>query len=274
MKTVQGTNRSYQLVKKTKRKDIDGVIYLVAGEKDIWVKLLKDKSPQKEVEVREQIRNGYGNLFDIPLDVVMDASGFLGYTFTGQEMDVVPVKEENITVTHKPKTKPGFDRSNIKSKNVVNNDPINNYQFKREDTFDYWHNGIITLLGLLVCGLLLFSMNYFWLNLVIWQQIANYIGYNLAQGCLTFSLKGIVPGIVGVAVIITVMKRIPGQSLHIVNVLVIELFAFLIGVLAADVCIALLVVIMTAVIGTVQEYMSTIIMVIVIIYIIKRLLKR
>ena len=53
MKTVQGIYRQYQLVEKTKRKDLDGVVYLVAGERNLWVKLLKDKSSTK----REQINS-------------------------------------------------------------------------------------------------------------------------------------------------------------------------------------------------------------------------
>lgn len=280
MKTVQGTNRSYQLVQKTKRKDIDGVIYLVAGEKDIWVKLLKDKSPQKETEVREQIRNGYGNLFEIPLDVVTnDASGFLGYTFKGEEMEVVPVKVVPPTVSHKPTPKPKIESGNINEKKGVSYEQNisyqnSDYQQKRKNTLDNWHNKTIILIGLFVCGLLLFAMNYFWLNFTIWQQLANYIGYAFAQECLTFSLMGIVPGIMGAAVVITVMKRVMSKPVHIVYALITEMIAFAMGVLMADFCIALLVVIITAVIGTVQEYMGAIIMVIVIIYIIKGLLKR
>lgn len=269
MKTVQGTGRSYQLVQKTKRKDIDGVIYLVAGEKDLWVKLLKDKSSQKEMEVRSQITNGYGSFFDIPLDIVMDSSGFLGYTFKGQEMDVVPVKEENVTMSHKQVPKLVRDTSNNRASAFDNS-----YQLKKKDTSNTVNNRIITLLGLFMCGLLLFSLNYFWLNGNIWKKVGRYIGYNNAQGCVTFSLHGIVPGIVGIGIIINTMKQVVSRPVHVGKAVTMEIAIFFISVILADFFIALLVVVITAAVGTVQEYMSTIIMVIAVVFIVKGLLKK
>ena len=51
MKVVQGNYRQYQLVDKTRKKDIDGIRYLIAGERNLWAKLLRDKSETKKAEI-------------------------------------------------------------------------------------------------------------------------------------------------------------------------------------------------------------------------------
>ena len=74
MKVVQGNYRQYQLVDKTRKKDIDGIRYLIAGERNLWAKLLRDKSETKKAEIYNLItRNGStgfemkkANLSDIP----------------------------------------------------------------------------------------------------------------------------------------------------------------------------------------------------------------
>ena len=92
MKTVQGVYRQYQLVDKTKKKDLDGVVYLVAGERSLWVKLLKDRSAAKKNEIMGLISIGASAGFEKPLEIVNDSKGFAGYTFRGPEMEIVPEK--------------------------------------------------------------------------------------------------------------------------------------------------------------------------------------
>lgn len=275
MKTVQGENRSYQLVQKTRRKDIDGIIYLVAGEKDIWVKILKDRSQQKEMEVRNQIANGYGAMFDIPLDIVMDSSGFTGYTFKGQEMEIVPVREENIRI---PKEIYGQDSGrsteNVKKQNSLSDEVKIKQKRDHGQTSNIAKEPIIVLSGLILCGLLLFGINYFWLNMVIWKKFSAYIGNSIVQGGIRLSLNGIIPGVVGIAIIINALKHVIRHPIHVRKVLVLEIIIYLVSVFLTDIILALLVVIITAVLGTVQEYQSTIIIVIVVIFIIRGTLKK
>lgn len=92
MKTVWGDSQQYQLVRKTRRDDIDGTHYLVAGKEDLWIKLLKDRSPERERSVRKMIETGKGRQLEKPLEVVRDEKGFAGYTFKGPKMQVVPEK--------------------------------------------------------------------------------------------------------------------------------------------------------------------------------------
>ena len=95
MKTVQGICRQYQLVEKTKRKDLDGVVYLVAGERNLWVKLLKDKSSTKREQINSLICQGQSTGFERPLEIVTNEKGvFSGYTFHGPDMEIIPEKSK------------------------------------------------------------------------------------------------------------------------------------------------------------------------------------
>lgn len=274
MKTVRGTNRSYQLVQKTKKRDIDGVIYLVAGERNLWVKLLKDKSQQKEMEVRKQIVDGYGPLFEVPLDVVMDASGFIGYTFIGREMEIVPVREERVHEKRNHTEIPDMESRPRKEK-MRHRDrkkyPDNVTETRRRGLA---YGGVIVWLGLILCGLILFALNYFWFNTKVWQNISGYVSWRIVEGCMTFSLHGIVPGIVGIASVIQLIKHISIGSIHVGKAIILECICFFISILITDIIITLAAVLVIAVCGTVQQYMSSIITFLVLIFLAKSLLKR
>ena len=271
MKTVQGTGRSYQLVQKTKRKDIDGVIYLVAGEKDLWVKLLKDKSAEKEREVRSQITNGYGTFFDIPLDIVTDSGGFIGYTFKGDEMDVVQPKAETVPASKKQKRKTEKKQSTAAS---VFNDSYIEEPMKKNRIFDSAGNSMITIIGLLVWGLLLFSLNYFWLDSIIWEKFSGNMNEQHMQGCVAFSMHGIIPGIIGAALIFKIMKKMLNKSVSVMMAVILETGIYLASVLFSDILIGMIVGIIIAVVGTVQEYMGTIVVIIVCILILKEIVRK
>ena len=96
MKVVQGNYRQYQLVDKTRKKDIDGIRYLIAGERNLWAKLLRDKSETKKAEIYNLITRNGSTGFERPIELLTDEKGkFVGYTFYGPDMDIVPEKKQD-----------------------------------------------------------------------------------------------------------------------------------------------------------------------------------
>lgn len=269
MKTVQGTTRSYQLVQKTKRRDVDGIIYLVAGEKDIWVKILKDKSAQKEQEVLEQIANGYGAMFDNPLEIVRDSSGFLGYAFQGEEMDVIPVQEEKKKKSRKMPEETLEKESKKRSQKQKREEEI----FTQQEYSPNTGNKTIMIV-LILWGLVLFAANFLGLNTGIWANMIAYAGTSIASGCDVLSLHGILPSLCGGVVAFKILKRVLEHSFPAGVLLVIETVIFLGSVFIVDVIIAFIVIAVLAVLGTVQEYMGVIIVIGAIIFMVKGLLKK
>lgn len=75
MKVVQGNYRQYQLVDKTRKKDIDGIRYLIAGERNLWAKLLRDKSETKKAEIYNLITRNGSTGFERPIELLTDEKG-------------------------------------------------------------------------------------------------------------------------------------------------------------------------------------------------------
>jgi hypothetical protein len=101
MKTVTDQyQRIYNLDDSKKMKEMDGESYPVSGIPGTWVKLVKDTTKAKQMQVEQQIAvGGYGD--GVPREIVYRKGKFAGYTFEKYEPDPNPVSE----LTTKPEKK-------------------------------------------------------------------------------------------------------------------------------------------------------------------------
>ena len=251
MKTVQGRTKEYQLVTKTKQKDVDGVIYLVAGEKSLWVKLLKDRSAGKQVEIQRLIKKHESTGFDIPLEIVTDAKGFAGYTFDGIEMDVVP----ETTITKKKTMDTTLPRKNKKQDDFLTD-------IQDQPGYSGISQGISSgsqLLVLAIIGVAMTALTFLFLH----GWVINFIYYHMSDvagaGCQRLSIGGIVPSVVGLIFLIIYLKSL-GKNIGKISVYVIAaVIAFLLGEVVAYGTIGILYVLFVKILGAIYTYQTVII---------------
>lgn len=177
MKVVQGNYRQYQLVDKTRKKDIDGIRYLIAGERNLWAKLLRDKSETKKAEIYNLITRNGSTGFERPIELLTDEKGkFVGYTFYGPDMDIVPEKKQDTGIP------------------PVNNPDIPDFSKPPVSTSGST-SGVTQLIILVVIGvLMLFIMKNLlnrYLLIFIYENISQVAG----EGCARLSFDGILPGL-------------------------------------------------------------------------------
>ena len=200
MKTVQGIYRQYQLVEKTKRKDLDGVVYLVAGERNLWVKLLKDKSSTKREQINSLICQGQSTGFERPLEIVTNEKGaFAGYTFHGPDMEIIPEKSKESYTEQKHLPQFHTSQKNISHSNILQ-EQMPGSQIQQKQVFSSAgmsgaHQWII-LGGI---GAILFAALALFLDKCFLDLIYTNVSTVAATGCATLSFGGILPGIVGIA---------------------------------------------------------------------------
>lgn len=264
MKTVQGVNRQYQLVDKTKRKDLDGVVYLVAGKRNLWVKLLKDRSDTKRNEIINTISRGGVAGFVKPLEVVNDAKGFVGYTFIGPEMEVVPEK----IVPDKSKKQKQPDRGSqlINPPGTfgrgMNPSPVP--QPRSSSGLGASHILILT-----VTGAVMFALTLLFLDKALVSMIYTKFSAAAGDGCRMLSFSGIVPSIAGVAGMIFYHKFF-GRNIESIPIYILfGVAAFLCGAAAAYAVVGVFCVLAVGIFGVVKAYQTVIITVLVLLFLLK-----
>lgn len=265
MRALQGKNREYQLVQKTKQKDIDGTIYLVLGEKDIWVKILNEKNPEKEREVELQMERGYGPFFDAPIDVVKENGKFAGYAFLGKEMEAVlpdPLPARNNKRRKEKKT------SELRKTGNMDIDSFQHRSQRREQL-----GTIQILVLLLVACTFLCVLYYFALNNMVAGIIATFFSYDVSNGFLVLGMKGIIPCLAGVTSVLFIMRKHGNKPSSIALTLLLCIFAFAVGIILMDFLITVIVFLLVMLVGTVQQNISIIIGGVILILIIKSLLQ-
>lgn len=218
MKILHSATREYQLVSSTRKKDVDGTIYLVAGEKDLWVKILNNRSAQTEKLVEEYIQTGIGSFFDTPVEIVRDGSKFMGYSFHGQEMKVVPITEPS-----QPSSAPSAPKGKVKPDSLI-------------------------VLVVTVISVLLFALNYIHFNRVFLNIVNKKCVEMVYQGCSLLSVHGVLGGIAGIAAVyFGLLKdgRVPekGESRRdeLIAYIAIGIVLFILGVVIGDMAITLVV---------------------------------
>lgn len=272
MKTVQGVYRQYQLVDKTKKKDLDGVVYLVAGERSLWVKLLKDRSAAKREEIVSLISRGAFSGFEKPLEIVNDKKGFAGYTFRGPEMEIVPEKT-------KPEKRPKPEKMPKQEKrpkpDKKQNTAMSPGGFESPGTRPAASSmsGAQQLLILILTGIVLFVLTLLlnnWLVRMVYENFSQTAG----EGCKMLSFGGILPAIVGVAILVIYQKAFGWKMSSIPVYIVFAILAFLCGAAAAYGLIGILCVLVISIFGVVQAYQSVIVTIIVLIILAKLFLSQ
>lgn len=283
MKIVQGIQRQYQLVDKTKRKDLDGVVYLVAGEKNLWVKLLKDKSVSKKGQIAMLISCGGSAGFEKPLEIVTDSKGaFVGYTFRGTDMEIVP--EKNLG-TNKKNKKSGFSYdngvsagaefgSNTKNKPMENPSAEGHYGMPMETRKTGENLGACKWLALGIIGVLMFVLLELifdkWLLVLIYTNISQVAG----EGCAQLSFGGLLPGVVGISGMLLYQKGF-GKNINSLSVYcVMAVVSFVSGVLLTYAVIGVICALAIGIFGIVKTYQTVIVTVIMLAILGKVLLSR
>lgn len=262
MKTVQGICRQYQLVEKTRRKDLDGVVYLVAGERNLWVKLLKDKSAVRREQINTLICQGQSAGFERPLEIVTNEKGaFAGYTFRGPDMEIVPEKNtgnrsENYFENY------GQKQNNMESPEKNRRNRIEKQALKRAGMSGAMQWLLLGGIGLILFALLALFMDKWFLNLIYsnFSEIA-------AAGCEKLSFGGIFPGGVGIAGLLLYQKGF-GRNMNSVPVYcIMAVLAFAVFAALTYGAVGVLSVLITGIFGMVQAYQGVILSVIVLIII-------
>lgn len=255
MKIVNGAISQYQLVDKTKQKDLDGVRYLVAGEKSLWVKILKDRSVSKRIEIEQLIERGISSGFEKPLEIIFDNKGFAGYTFEGPQMDVVPVREQ------KKETAPPLEKIGDKSAETVEKEAVILPKKVPSTGIQYL---ILVAVGAILFWLMLNGIND-WIIRYIYFNISNAAG----EGCDILSIHGILPAAVGVTGMI-LYHRILGKKISSVPIYAgVTVIAFIVGMTLAYALIGLLCAIVVGIFGVAKAYQSVIITIIVLLILLK-----
>lgn len=83
-KVTNSRNQNFFLDESTKRTAIDGDEYKIQNMSGYWVKILRDTSREKQLEIEIQIRNGVGG-DETPREIVSGRGRFVGYIFTRTE---------------------------------------------------------------------------------------------------------------------------------------------------------------------------------------------
>lgn len=273
MKTVRGVYKQYQLVEKTKKKDLDGVVYLVAGERSLWVKLLKDRSAAKQNEIMRVIAGRGMAGFEKPLEIVNDSRGFAGYTFRGPEMEIVPEKKipesnkgQNLTFGfQKPENnqKDSFSENSGFSYNSGNREPQSSSVSKSQQFL------VLILTGIIMAALNLLFLNNLWITLIY-----NLISETAGEGCQLLSVGGILPVAAGIAVLFLYHRSFGGKTDSFITYIAGAVIAFLVGEVAAYGIIGILYILILVIFGAVQAYQSVIVTVIVVIFFIAMFIPR
>lgn len=254
MKVVQGNYRQYQLVDKTRKKDIDGIRYLIAGERNLWAKLLRDKSETKKAEIYNLITRNGSTGFERLIELLTDEKGkFVGYTFYGPDMDIVPEKKQDTGIP------------------PVNNPDIPDFSKPPVSTSGPT-SGVTQLIILVVIGvLMLFIMKNLlnrYLLIFIYENISQVAG----EGCARLSFDGILPGAVGIAALVLYQRKTGGDMDTIQKYCLMAVLSFAAGVLITYVVIGIICVLVIGIFGVVKTYQSVIFTVIIAAVLIKMFL--
>lgn len=254
MKVVQGNYRQYQLVDKTRKKDIDGIRYLIAGERNLWAKLLRDKSETKKAEIYNLITRNGSTGFERPIELLTDEKGkFVGYTFYGPEMDIVPEKKQDMGIPPvndpdiPPLPKPPVSTAGSPS-------------------------GATQLLLLVITGIVMFFLMKSLLNRYLLLFIYENISQVAGEGCARLSFGGILPGVVGIAALVLYQRKTGGDMDSIQKYLLMAALSFAAGALITYVVIGIICVLVIGIFGVVKTYQSVIFTVIIVAVLIKMFL--
>ena len=271
MKTVQGAYRQYQLVDKTKRKDLDGVVYLIAGERDLWVKLLKDHSEAKKNEVMAMIRCGASSGFEKPLEIVTDKKGFAGYTFRGKIMDVVPVKEKPNSSRPNPSSpnlgspnlgRPNLGRPNPGSPNSSSSMEGSDKKINQQGRSCAGVSGGMQYLILAVTTLLMTALTFWVLDSWVIDLMYRKVSSSVGEGSALLSMRGIIPAVGGTVMMLSLRKVFGSRIDAVCPYIFFAILAFLLGIMATYVAIEVICVLVIRILGVVKAYQSVIVMVI------------
>ena len=267
MKIVQSTYRQYQLVDKTKKKDLDGVVYLVAGEKNLWVKMLKDKSAAKREQIAMMISQGSYAGFEKPLEIVNDGKGaFVGYTFRGPDMEIVPEK----VISNKTGESSRSKKTKISSTLSSQMPSQTNFGTSQNNSLNM--SNFLQWLILGIVGVIMFILMKFVLNQWLLTMIYTGISQVAAEGCAKLSFGGILPGVGGIAGLLFFHNRFGKDRDSVPVYCLLAVVAFLAGAIAVYAVVGVICVIVIRIFGVVQAYQSVILTVIVLAVVVKYLI--
>ena len=192
--------------------------------------------------------------FERPIELLTDEKGkFVGYTFYGPDMDIVPEKKQDTGIP------------------PVNNPDIPDFSKPPVSTSGST-SGVTQLIILVVIGvLMLFIMKNLlnrYLLIFIYENISQVAG----EGCARLSFDGILPGAVGIAALVLYQRKTGGDMDTIQKYCLMAVLSFAAGVLITYVVIGIICVLVIGIFGVVKTYQSVIFTVIIAAVLIKMFL--
>jgi hypothetical protein len=208
----------YNLNTASKKSEADGDSYRIEGQPNMWVKVLKDNSKNKELEIRQQI--GFGG-YGAPMEVVYSSRGkFAGYTYEMEEAEPIPEWNNEADFTAAP--------------------PKSKSKLTQKGWFKIAASVVLTML-LALLNLKVFYPAYL-------RVLLRNFSEQTVSGCRVLSFSGMT-GVIGGVVLMFVFGHRLIERIDGILYVIFEGLAFLAGVLLVDLVITVLVL---AVIGAVS----------------------
>lgn len=247
MKSVTSEYRmKYNLDTKSRKSECDGDSYKIEGQPGMWVKLLKDNSKNKELEIRQQIELGGG--YGSPREVVYSGRAkFAGYVYEVEESDCDPVPDPDRTTD---------SDTGLKSLKT-----------------DYMQTNIFKICLSSGFGILLSVLNIKVLYYVYIGFLLNSFPEEVASGSSMLSCSGATGILGGIALMILFGLHFIEQMEGILFV-ILEGVAFLLGILLVDFIITVLVCSFLGIVSLLKAVLPVVITIGIVIMLVKMLIGR
>lgn len=272
IKKVRGnkSNQWYHIDEANAIYKSDGTDYSVKENKNIRVYTYINPTKQKEMDLNKKIRSGVSGNVRI-LELVTSKGRFLGYAYRIETALQPEIDTSNNQALQNNSSNSGYEISNGKKENSHDrngNLRKGNLRSRNKDTRE--RNGRLKdsfldsiwfcAIASIIMGALLFFLNIGMLNDIYLFIIGNEFTDDVLSGCITFSLSGITGGVVGLALMIICFVLI-GKKISGVLLLILELGAYFIGVVFADLVLTILVILVIGVYSLVIILLPTIILI-------------
>ena len=240
MKIVTGQyQQAYQLDEKTRKKESDGDSFKVSGTGGTWVKLLKDHSKEKQLEIEHQIAMG-GFEEGAPREIVYSRGRFAGYIYEKNE-----VIEETFS------------------------DSVE-YPVKSGNTEEFWESNVFKISAAIVIAVLLGLIQVKILYTLYIGILLKMLSSSTVSICAALSFSGITAMIAGIAGMILIGYFMQDASIFVF--LFLEAAAFLAGVVALDIFLTLAVVVVVEAINLLMAILPAVITIMIFVIIVKKVL--
>lgn len=247
MKSVTSEYRmKYNLNTESRKSECDGDSYKIEGQPNMWVKLLKDNSKNKELEIRQQIELGGG--YGSPREIVYSGRGkFAGYVYEVEESswDLVPDPDPDIDIAPKPES----------------------------PKTDFMQTNIVKILLSAGFGILLSVLNIKVLYYVYISFLLNNFPEEVASGSAMLSCSGATGLLGGIALMVLFGLHFMKQMEGILFV-IFEGIAFLLGILLVDFIITVLVCSFLGIVSLLKAVLPVVITIGIVIMLVKMLIRK